>query len=154
MSATRNLTIRSYWSEFVCKFYVWQFVIVRLVNFCLFIFMSLKFWYSHEGVPSMRISLFVCVAAEEKFRTVVLEDKHFHYISVLYFKENPGEEERVLSAIFFSLDTSPSWELASNQSSPLITSFLLCDIFCNLLFSSWHFSSLTPLLNTSRFCFY
>jgi hypothetical protein len=76
---------------------------------------------------------------KKKLKTAVLEDKHFCYFVALYFKENLGEEEQVLSAVFLSLDTSLSWELASNQSSSLITSFLLCDIFCNLLISSWHF---------------
>lgn len=76
--------------------------------------MSLKFWYSHEGVTNMWISLFKCVSAEKKFRTV-LEGKHFHYMSVLCFKENPGEEKHVLSAVFVSLDTSPSWELEATN---------------------------------------
>jgi hypothetical protein len=50
--------------------------------------MSLKFWYSLEGLPGMWISFFNCVAEKKKFETAVLEDKHFHYFSVLYFKEN------------------------------------------------------------------
>jgi len=51
---------------------------------------------------------------KKKFRTV-LEGKHFHYMSVLCFKENPGEEKHVLSAVFVSLDTSPSWELEATN---------------------------------------
>jgi len=40
---------------------------------------------------------------ERKKKTAVVEDKHFHYFSVLHFKENPGEGEQVLSVVFHLL---------------------------------------------------
>jgi len=70
--------------------------------------MSLKFGIRMKVCQVCRYHYSSVLQQNKKFRAVVLEDKHFHYFSVLYFKENPGEEEQMLSAVLFSLDTSPS----------------------------------------------